>query len=284
VRMRDATLEDLASIVEIYNSTIPSRLVSADTEPVSVEQRLAWFYEHDPGRRPIRVAEVNGEVVGWLSLGDFWDGRPAYDATVEIGVYVKEGHRGEGIGRRLLQEIIGRAPDLGIKTMTAGAFAGNEASLKLFERFGFERWAHFPRVAELDGADRDLVVLGLRLEENIPGREGGPHAETMGDEPVDEEVLDPEEAERRITQFVTSADELPGPPVAQLAEQVAALMRAAWTDLEAVMDRKAHNKVLATQLLLSQRARGWQSNDPEQWRLYAAATLLSGMVVRNVEG
>jgi L-amino acid N-acyltransferase YncA len=277
--MRDATLEDLASIVEIYNSTIPSRIVSADIEPVSVEQRLPWFHEHDPARRPIRVAEVDGEVVGWLSLGDFWDGRPAYNSTVEIGVYVREGHRGEGIGSRLLEEAIGRAPDLGIKTMTAGAFSSNEHSLRLFERFGFERWAHFPRVAELDGAERDLVVLGLRLEGKNPGREGESYEETLG-----EEELDPEEAERRITRFVASADDLPGPPVAELAEQVAALMRAAWTDLEAIMDSKAHNKVLATQLLLGQRARGLRPEDLEQWRHYAAATLLSGMVVRRVEG
>ena len=87
MRMRDATLEDLASIVEIYNSIIPGRIVSADTEPVSVEQRLPWFYEHDPARRPIRVAEEDGEVVGWLSLGNFWDGRPAYNGTAEIGIY-----------------------------------------------------------------------------------------------------------------------------------------------------------------------------------------------------
>jgi L-amino acid N-acyltransferase YncA len=164
VRMRDATLEDLAPIVEIYNSIIPDRIVSADTEPVSVEQRLPWFYEHDPARRPIRVAEEDGEVVGWLSLGDFWDRRPAYNGTAEVGIYVKEGHRGKGIGGRMLEEAIRRAPDLGIKTLTAGAFAGNELSLRLFERFGFERWAFFPRVAELDGNEQDLVVLGLRLE------------------------------------------------------------------------------------------------------------------------
>jgi L-amino acid N-acyltransferase YncA len=161
--VRDATLEDLASIVEIYNSTIPSRIVSADTEPISVEQRLPWFYEHDPARRPIRVAEEDGEILGWLSLSDFYDARPAYNGTAEIGIYVREGHRGKGIGGRLLREAIGRAPDLGIKTLTAGTFAVNEPSLRLFERFGFERWAHFPRVAELDGAEIDLVVLGLRL-------------------------------------------------------------------------------------------------------------------------
>jgi L-amino acid N-acyltransferase YncA len=47
--------------------------------------------------------------------------------------------------------------------MTAGAFAHNGPSVKLFERFGFERWGHFPEVAELDGVRRDLVVLGLRV-------------------------------------------------------------------------------------------------------------------------
>ena len=163
MRVRDATLEDLTAIVEIYNSTIPSRIVSADTEPVSVEQRLPWFHEHAPARRPIWVAETAGEIVGWLSFSDFYDGRPAYTGTAEIGIYVREGHRGRGIGKSMLEEAIERAPALGIKTLTAGAFASNEPSLGLFGRFGFERWAYFPRVAELDGAERDLIVLGLRL-------------------------------------------------------------------------------------------------------------------------
>ena len=118
--------------------------------------------------------------------------------------------------------------------------------------------------------------------EDRTGDNGDQYDETT-DETFEEE-LDPEEAERRITQFVTSAEELPGPPVEYLAEQVTALMRVAWTDLEEIMDGKPHNKVLATQLLLGQRARAVQPDDPEQWRLYAASMLLSGMVVRSVEG
>ena len=106
----------------------------------------------------------------------------------------------------------------------------------------------------------------------------------MSDEPRDEEELDPEEAERRITQFVPSANDRPGPPVEELAQQVTDLMRTASRDVENIMGGKAHNKVLATQLLLSQRARTLQPDDPEQWRLYAAVTLLNDMVVRNVEG
>lgn len=140
-------------------------MVSADTEPISVQSRRRWFEEHDPARRPLWVAEEDAEIVGWLSLGDFFDGRPTYHATAEVGVYVKESYRGRGIGGRLLAQAIVHAPGLGISTFTAGIFAHNEPSLELFAAFGFERWAFYPRVAQLDGIERDLVVLGLRLDE-----------------------------------------------------------------------------------------------------------------------
>src|SRR5215216_5980457 len=119
--------------------------------------------------------------------------------------------------------------------------------------------------------------------ENPPGREGENYDEMMSEEPFEEEELDPEEAERRITQFVRSADELSGPPVEELAEQVTALMLAALRDLEKLMEEKPHNKVLATQLLLGQRARKLQPHDPEQWHLYAASTLLSRIVVSGAQ-
>ena len=119
--------------------------------------------------------------------------------------------------------------------------------------------------------------------EDTPRCEGENLEETMSEESCDEEELDAEEAERRITQFITSAEKLPGPPVAELAEQVAALMRAALRDLEKLMEGKPHNKVLATQLLLGQRARGLHQHDPEQWPLHAASSLLSALVIRGAK-
>ena len=82
---RDAKLADLEKIVDIYNTTIASRMVTADTDPISVESRIQWFNEHTPEKRPLWVVENDkNDIVGWVSLQSFY-GRPAYDGTVEIG-------------------------------------------------------------------------------------------------------------------------------------------------------------------------------------------------------
>jgi phosphinothricin acetyltransferase len=161
--IRDAHAEDLARIVAIYNDAIPGRRATADTEPVAVESRAAWFREHTPGRRPLWVLERDGDILGWLSLQDFY-GRPAYGATAEVSVYVASTAQRAGAGGRLLAHALGRAPALGLSTLVGFVFAHNTPSLALFERHGFARWGHLPRVARLDGVERDLMILGRRLD------------------------------------------------------------------------------------------------------------------------
>src|SRR5258708_13129520 len=82
-----ATREDLPAIVDIYNATIPSRLVTADLEPVSVESRIEWFGQHRPDFRPLWVAQRDGHIAGWLSFSAF-SGRPASNNTADLTVYV----------------------------------------------------------------------------------------------------------------------------------------------------------------------------------------------------
>lgn len=160
--IRDAVEADLPAIVAIYNSIIPGRMVTADLEPVTVASRLPWFQTHQQPNRPLWVVEENGEVVAWLSFDTFFP-RAAYDGTVMIGLYVDERHRRAGLGRTLLTKAIAHAPKLGVHTLLGYIFAHNEPSLRLFEKFGFERWAHLPRIARLDATERDLVILGKRV-------------------------------------------------------------------------------------------------------------------------
>ncbi|AQS59106.1 GNAT family N-acetyltransferase [Desulforamulus ferrireducens] len=162
MHIRIATERDLPTIVDIYNSTIPSRMVTADTTPVTVESRLTWFREHDPNHLPIWVAEENGIILGWLSFSSFKD-RPAYNSTAEVSIYIAEQYRGRGIGKKLLSKAIQEAPKLGITTILGFIFGHNEPSLCLFMKYNFERWGFLPKVAVLDGIERDLVILGLRV-------------------------------------------------------------------------------------------------------------------------
>ncbi|MDR5854520.1 GNAT family N-acetyltransferase [Caballeronia sp. LZ062] len=168
---RDATLDDLPAIVAIYNSTIASRQVTADLDPVSVESRLAWFRSHGPDARPLWVVEEGGSVIAWLSFSDFY-GRPAYARTVEVSIYLDERARGKGLGKQLLREALDKAPSLKVDTVLGFVFGHNEPSMRLFASFGFEAWGTLPRVAVLDGVERDLVILGLRLE-GAPQRKNG---------------------------------------------------------------------------------------------------------------
>ena len=159
---RVAVSADLPQIVDIYNSTVPSRQVTADTHPVSVADRLPWFAEHDPAVHPLWVVEDAGRIAAWLSFSAFY-GRPAYRHTAEISVYVNESDRGRGLGRYLIEAAIDFAPSIGVEALLGFIFGHNAPSLALFEKFGFEPWGVLPGVAELDGVKRDLVIVGRKV-------------------------------------------------------------------------------------------------------------------------
>src|SRR6266516_3056195 len=146
--IRDAVEADLPVIVQIYNATVPTRMVTAELEPTTVEARLPWFREHSSEHYPFWVAESEGRVIGWLDFKKFLP-RCAYRGTAEISVYVDQEFRRRGVGQRWLEHALARAPSLGITALVGLIFAHNAPSLKLFERLGFERWGLLPRVARL---------------------------------------------------------------------------------------------------------------------------------------
>jgi phosphinothricin acetyltransferase len=165
---RLARREDLPAIVAIYNSTVASREVTADTEPVTVASREAWFADHAPDRRPLwtihDAADTSAQpaIVGWLSYSNFY-GRPAYAGTAEVSIYVAETWRGRGVGRYCLELAMAHAPHVDVHTLLGFIFGHNAPSLALFRKYGFDTWANLPRVANLDGFERDLVILGKRV-------------------------------------------------------------------------------------------------------------------------
>lgn len=160
--IRNAVEADLGAIVTIYNASIPGRLATADLNPVSVESRLEWFYQHSSTSRPILVMETNSDLLGWLSFQSFY-GRPAYQATAEISIYVSPAYQRQRVAYKLLSYGISLSPSLGLTTLLGFIFAHNQPSIQLFKQFGFHTWGHLPQVANLDAIERDLLIMGRKI-------------------------------------------------------------------------------------------------------------------------
>jgi hypothetical protein len=94
----------------------------------------------------------------------------------------------------------------------------------------------------------------------------------------DEDDFDPEEAERQIAEFIAAADGLDGPPTAQSADAVLAIVDEAWDRIGAALGGLATNQIIATMLELSRRHRSVEPNTREQWCLSAASTLAGGHI------
>lgn len=159
--IRQANINDLARIVEIYNQTISLKNVTADTTPVSVDSRVDWFNQFNE-QRPIWVYELDGNVIAWLSIRSFY-GRPAYNKTVEIGLYIDEEKRQKGIGADMLLHALNESRKIGIETILAFIFANNKTSLNFFEKYGFVEYGNLPQIAEIDNEKIDLKILGIKL-------------------------------------------------------------------------------------------------------------------------
>lgn len=160
--IRDALEADLPAIIEIYNAAIRGRVSTAQLDEVSLEERLPWFHEHSPKSHPLWVAEIDGAIAGWFSFHSYIK-RAAYGATAEVSVYVSERFRRRGVARALLEKATADSPQLKLAALIGNIFAHNAPSLRLFERMGFERWGFLPRVALVDGIERDLIVMGRHV-------------------------------------------------------------------------------------------------------------------------
>lgn len=135
--VRPATEDDVPAIRDIYNYEVLHGTATFDTEPKTLEDRLRWFRETQQPPHCVIVADDGGAVVGWGVLHPF-HARAAYRFTTEDSVYIHQDRRGEGVGKLILARLVELARLGGFHTIMAGMSEGNEASVRLHERFGFE--------------------------------------------------------------------------------------------------------------------------------------------------
>ena len=155
--IRPAKPDDLSAITDIYNEAILTTDATFDTETKTIENQKEWFESHN-SRNPIMVSELDDQIIGWASLSK-WSDRCAYSDTAEISVYIKDGYRGKGIGRQLIEKIIQAGKEVGLHTIISRITAGNDESIYLHEEFGFEHIGVMKEVGYKSGRLLDVVMM-----------------------------------------------------------------------------------------------------------------------------
>lgn len=164
MKIRQATEADLPGIFAIYDHEVLHGTATFDTEPKSPAGRLEWLRDDGNGKYPILVAERDGAIAGWARLYA-WSNRCAYARAAENAVYVHRDHRGKGVGRALLAELIRIAPQRGIQVLLARIVEGNPASVALHEAHGYQTIGLMRRVGEKFGRVLDVRLMDRHLDQ-----------------------------------------------------------------------------------------------------------------------
>ena len=162
-----ATREDLPEILKIYNEIIRNSTAVYTEVELTAERGAVWFDAKRAGGYPFIVARDAGGITGFGTFGEF-RAPPCYQHSVEHSVHVRADSRGQGIGRKLVVELMNLAAAMHKHVMIAGIDADNAVSIKLHESLGFINVGHFHEVGFKFGRWLDLVFLECRLPATKP--------------------------------------------------------------------------------------------------------------------
>jgi L-amino acid N-acyltransferase YncA len=160
--IRNATLADIESIAAIYNEAILEGGLTGDLEPVSSENRRAWYSDHQ-APYAIFVTVLDGSVVGYAAISPYRKGRGAFNETCEISYYLFRRHRGGGFGKALINHAIEYARQSGFRIVLAFILECNQRSIELLMGLDFSIRGRLPNAANINQEHVDHIYLARNL-------------------------------------------------------------------------------------------------------------------------
>ena len=155
--IRLACRDDAEAINAIQNHYVVHSTATFHTEPLTLEERLAWL-ENRASAHPVIAAQADGVIAGWGAL-EIFRGRPAYRHTAEFSVYVHHDWHRRGIGRAIVSDLVTRARELQFHALVGGCCSESTPVITLLEALGFDRVARFREVGRKFDRWLDVVFL-----------------------------------------------------------------------------------------------------------------------------
>ena len=143
--IRNVDIEDSKSLSDIYNYYVEKTIITFDEEPISADYMEGQIEEVQTSKLPWLVAEENNKVIGY-AYASKWKGRCSYRFSVEITIYLDQNFKGKGFGTKLYQALFDELAKTDMHVAIGGISLPNPESIKLHEKFGMEKVAHFKEV------------------------------------------------------------------------------------------------------------------------------------------
>ncbi|MDF1608193.1 GNAT family N-acetyltransferase [Hoeflea sp. YIM 152468] len=157
--IRDATLSDLTGITSIYTGSVVDGVASYELvapDVAEMERRMAAIT--GSGYPYLIAAAGDGTVLGYAYASAFRT-RPAYRWLVEDSIYLAPEARGQGVGRALLDALIGRCETLGFRQMVAVIGGADPASIAVHHKAGFVHCGMISGAGHKHGRWLDTVFM-----------------------------------------------------------------------------------------------------------------------------
>ncbi|MFQ5836943.1 MAG: GNAT family N-acetyltransferase [Candidatus Bathyarchaeia archaeon] len=164
VVLRPPKWEDLEGLMDYINSLVDEKVEITLTKKVTREEEAEWLAKRlisiDKSDVIHVVAEVNGEIVAGAEVGKQ---RHRMSHVGMLGIGIKSGFRGIGIGTVIMKTLIEESRKAGLKVLVLDVFNTNNIAKELYEKMGFKEVGKIPKGICKNGKYIDLVRMALEL-------------------------------------------------------------------------------------------------------------------------
>jgi L-amino acid N-acyltransferase YncA len=174
VEFRDLTEADLEWVRDIYNFYIENSTATYYTEKIPVTELKEFIPVLHRKYKSYKIM-VDHEPCGFCYISQYKK-RQAYDRTAELSLYLKSEYTGKGIGKIVLEHLEKAAVNNGISVLIGIISGDNQNSIRLFEKNGYEKCAHYKQIGEKFNKILDVISYQKILQ--YP-------EEIISDEPAD---------------------------------------------------------------------------------------------------
>ena len=157
-KVREAKVEDILYITNIYNQGIEDRIATLETRVRDCIEMNEWLTSRGERYKVIVVEDSENIVRGWASINIF-NSRCSYSGVGDLSIYLERDIRGKGLGKILLSSLLDTAKKQGFHKMVLNTFEFNEAGKSLYRALGFREVGTYENQGILDGKFINITIM-----------------------------------------------------------------------------------------------------------------------------